>query len=391
MSSYRSNLWKMYLFVFLSQFHFIAGVLVPFYLEWGKISFTQIMILQSFFVGSIFLLEVPTGAIADRFGRKVSLIIAALLTGIAALIYSSYPHFYIFILGEFLWAAGSAFISGAEEAIVYDSLKKVKEEKKSKAIFGKVSNWGMAALMISAPLGSIIASSFGLRYTMMLIAIPMFMAAIIAFWMKEPQIKRQKKKSYWSNAISGMKYFKKHKILKILAFDSISIASLTFFIIWTYQVLLKQLNVSIAYFGFVLAGMMVAQMAVMSRFNWLEKIFGSKKRYLLWSALITGMGFVLLGINTYISIAIFLVMLISAFGLTRKTLFQSYFNKYIQSHHRATVLSTISMVSRLVMAALYLIVGLLVDWSLNYALIIIGVAIILLALISRVEEKHLKD
>ncbi len=391
MSSYRSNLWKMYLFVFLSQFHFIAGVLVPFYLEWGKISFTQIMILQSFFVASIFLLEVPTGAIADRFGRKVSLIIAALLTGVAALIYSSYPHFYIFILGEFLWAAGSAFLSGAEEAIIYDSLKKVKEEKKSKAIFGKVSNWGMAALMISAPLGSIIASRFGLRYTMMLIAIPMFMAAIMAFWMKEPQIKHRKKKDYWSNLVSGMKYFKEHKILKILAFDSISIASLTFFIIWTYQVLLKQLNVSLAYFGFVLVGITLVQIVVTNQFSRLEKIFGSKKKYLLWSALITGIGFVLLGINHYISIAIFLVLLISAFGLTRKTLFQSYFNKYIESHHRATVLSTISMVSRLVMAILYLIVGLLVDWSLNYALIIIGVAIILLALISRVEEKHLKD
>ena len=86
----------MYVFKFLVSLHFIGGVIVPFFLDWGQISFTQIMILQSFFVFSLFILEIPTGAIADYFGRKTSLMFAAIATTSAALVYSSYPSFYIF-------------------------------------------------------------------------------------------------------------------------------------------------------------------------------------------------------------------------------------------------------------------------------------------------------
>lgn len=52
--------------------------------------------LQAIFTFSIFLFEIPTGVIADRFGRKTSLILSGVVTGIAALVYSSYPSFWVF-------------------------------------------------------------------------------------------------------------------------------------------------------------------------------------------------------------------------------------------------------------------------------------------------------
>lgn len=63
MQSYKSNIWKMYLLNFLGSLFFAAGVLVPFFTQWGKISYMQIMALQTIFVISIFALEIPTGAI----------------------------------------------------------------------------------------------------------------------------------------------------------------------------------------------------------------------------------------------------------------------------------------------------------------------------------------
>ena len=123
----------------------------------------------------------------------------------------------------------------------------------------------------------------------------------------------------------------------------------------------------------------------------MEKLFGSKKRYLFWSALIPGIAFIFLGINPYIIITIPLLLIIAGLGLSRQVLFQSYFNKYIKSHNRATVLSTISMVDRMSIAILYPVIGLIVEKSLNVAIIFVGVAIIICALLSRVEEKHLLD
>ena len=382
----------MYVIKLLQNFHFIGGVLVPFFTDWGGISFAQIMILESFYVFSVFLLEIPTGAIADYFGRKTSLICGALVTSVAALVYSSYPNFYVFMLGEFLWAMGFAFASGADEALVYDTLKKIRQQKKSKSIFGRFASVNMAGIMISAPIGSIIAANLGLRFTMMFIAIPTFASFILSLTLKEPKTKKRvESQRYIKTLLSGVKYFKGHRVLKILAFDRISIMALAFFIIWTYQPMLQQLSVPIVYFGFVHAAMSGIQIVFMNNFVRLEKLFGSKKRYLLLSALITGIAWILFGVNTNVLLGITLIIVIAGFGLSREVLFQSYMNKYIESHNRATVISTVSMIDRFVRAVLYPIIGLLVEWSLNYAIIIVGVAIILSSLVSSVEEEHLID
>ena len=42
----------------------------PSFTEWGGITFTQIMFLQGWFMAMIFIFEIPTGSIADYFGRK---------------------------------------------------------------------------------------------------------------------------------------------------------------------------------------------------------------------------------------------------------------------------------------------------------------------------------
>jgi MFS family permease len=372
---------------------FISGVLVPFYLDWGKVSYTQVMILQSFYVIIVLLMEIPTGAIADYLGRKTSLILAGIASSIGALVYSSVPNFYIFFMGEFFWALGFALLSGCDEAMLYDSLKEINLESKSKTIIGRLKSFEMTAIMIAAPIGSLIASKMGLRYAMMFVFFPFFSAFLVALTFKEPHINREKeeKEKYIEILKSGIKYFKEHKILKILAFERISINVLVFFIIWMYQPLLGKLGIPIIYFGLVSSLMSGSQIPIMNSFGRLEKIFGSKRRYLLFSALLPGICFILLGINTYIPLAIILICLAGGFGLSRMVLFQSYMNKYIESHNRATVISTISMLSSLVSAVMYPLVGLMVEWSLDYSFIIIGTLIIVCTMVSKIEEGHLID
>jgi Na+/melibiose symporter-like transporter len=178
-------------------------------------------------------------------------------------------------------------------------------------------------------------------------SIPFFFAFVTAIMLKEPEIQEQKEsKRYWTTLVNGLKYFKEHRILKILAFDSISIATLVYFIIWFYQLLLQKIGVPLIYFGLVHAGLCGIQIIFMNNFEWLEKVFNSKKRYLVMSAIISGMGFALLSVVTNVVAVIIILIIIAGFGLTREVLFKSYLNKYIESHNRATVISTISMIRR---------------------------------------------
>ena len=64
------TVWRYYLFNFFSGLTFYIAVLVPFYTQWGHLSLTQVQLLQSWLMIWIFILNAPTGAIADIVGRK---------------------------------------------------------------------------------------------------------------------------------------------------------------------------------------------------------------------------------------------------------------------------------------------------------------------------------
>jgi len=389
-SAYSSNTNRLYIFNFLISIHFVSGVLVPFFTIWGNITYVQIMFLQSFFVISIFMMEVPTGAVADKLGRKTSIILAAILFAVAALVYSSIPNFYVFMLGEFLWAVGSALLSGADEALLYDGLKADGKECESKRIFGRMTSAALLALMISAPIGSYIAASIGLRYSMMFLFMPCLLAAAVAMGLKEPEYRRaEDEQSYLDTIRNGFSYFRGHKILRILALDAILTGNFAFMIIWLYQPFLGELGVPILYFGFVHSGLTLAEIFFLNNFVRFERIIGSKRGYLALSALLPGVCYLVMSISDYFPLVLVMVLLISGLGISRGTLYQSYLNKHIESSNRATILSTISMLRQLLRAITYPIFGLFMEWSIRNTLAIVGIGLIIVTLLSRVREEYL--
>lgn len=382
----------MYIFKFLACLFFTDGVLIPFFTLWGKLSFIQIMFLQSWCMIWIFLLEVPTGVVADYFGRKQSLVLACAVNAIAVLIYGSFPNFYIFMLAEFLFALSLALFSGADEAFTYDTLKKIGKSDKSKKVFGRLESFKLAGFMTAAPIGSIVGSYFGLNAPMLLTALPLSLAFIIGLTFKEPKTtKKTESKRYMVILKEGVKFFYNHKILKILALDLIFIGIIAHMILWVYQPMLKQAGVPILYFGIIHSACVGVEIAIMNSFGKLEKMLGSKKRLIFLSSMVMGSMLFFGGLTTFTPLVILAIILSFSFGLSRRPLFSSYLNKYIESENRATVLSAVSMIEKFATAIIYPVIGLLLDWSLNWTLIILGTAAIIFAFLSRVKEEHLID
>ena len=155
--------------------------------------------------------------------------------------------------------------------------------------------------------------------------------------------------------------------------------------------MLQNLGISIKWFGFVAAGIVFVQIVVLNSFGFFERVFRGKKNYLFFTAIITGLGFIAIGLSKNVYLSIVMILLVGAFGLTRKPLLQNYMNKFIESHNRATVLSTVSMLYMFTAAVLNLVWGYLVDWNLKYTLVLIGSLIIVITIVSRIEEEHLVD
>jgi len=370
----------------------MGGVLVPFLTDWGKISLNQVLLLQSWFMFWIFALEVPTGVIADRFGRKWSIVASVICLITAVFIYTSKPSFTVFMLAEFVWALAGSLQSGAEEALIYDTLEEKGESGKSKKIFGRMESMDMAGLMIAAPLGSLIAAHFGLRVPMLAMVLPLTIALLIACALEEPvSLHKETRKNYFEILKNGTRFFREHRVLKILAFDMISIGSITYFWVWLYQPLLRGAGLNIAYFGLAHAALVAIQILVMNNFERLENILGSKKNLIFFTALATGVMLILAGLTTSIPLLLIAITIGAGLGLARRPLFINYMNKYIPSQERATVLSSISMIRTFMLVVLNPIVGQMVNWSLHFTTMTLGALAILFAFISKVEEDHLID
>ena len=120
------------------------------------LTLVQISLIESMVIGTIFLMEVPTGVLADRVGRKWSIFAATVLLMSAEFIFifaRSYER-YIFI--ALLTGSGFAFASGAVEALVYDSLPPENREGAMKRAMGRVNSYGMIAFVIAPIIGGLI-------------------------------------------------------------------------------------------------------------------------------------------------------------------------------------------------------------------------------------------
>ena len=123
----KHNILKMYLLKGVLWFMVSMPIIVLFFQSHG-LSLTEIMLLQSAYSLSLALFEIPSGYIADSFGRKNSIVIGTILTFIGYLIFSFYYGFYNFIMAEILLGLGGSLISGADSALIYDTLLETKEK-----------------------------------------------------------------------------------------------------------------------------------------------------------------------------------------------------------------------------------------------------------------------
>ena len=384
------NIWKFYLYGFILGIHTVRGVYYPYMTVWGGLTFFEMMLLQSYFMFMIFILEIPSGAIADYLSRKTAMALSALFVVSAAFTYSIFPNIFLFFLAETFWAFSIALMSGTDEAFIFSTLKITGEEDKLPKILGRYQLMYIIANVISAPLGSIIAEFISLQFTMTCLGLIYIGAFLTSLTFMEPTFKREEKtKRYLTILKDGFNELKKNKILRILCFDRLFINICIFLLFWTYQPYLTAVNIPIVMFGFILAGMNVFNAIFNVLIPKFLKKVNKKKDLLISVNIINGIAYIILGFAVIPILGIFMLFLIVGFGYTRGLIYINGINKQIESENRATVLSTINMFESILRAILYPFIGLIVEWNLFVMFIIIGIMILILTALTRVKSEYL--
>ena len=82
----------------------------------------QLLLVGTVMEATVFLFEIPTGAFADTFGRRRSLVVAFLVQGLAIVIVGAVPIFWVIAAAWGLWGFGWTFESGTWDAWLADEI-----------------------------------------------------------------------------------------------------------------------------------------------------------------------------------------------------------------------------------------------------------------------------
>ncbi|MDE2290874.1 MAG: MFS transporter, partial [Elusimicrobia bacterium] len=133
----RSNIPKAYWLNAAWMFLVLMPVIVPFYRSKG-LSMTQVYELQSIFAVGMLVFEVPTGYIADMWGRRTALVLGSALHALGFLIYGLAGGFADLAAAEVVLAVGVSLFSGTDVALLYDSLAALEDRRAPIKLLGRL-------------------------------------------------------------------------------------------------------------------------------------------------------------------------------------------------------------------------------------------------------------
>lgn len=123
-----------------------------------RLAVDQVIALEAVYYLSGMVFEVPSGVASDRFGRKPTLVLAAVLQAIGALLVFSGDSFAAFALGQALLASSWSFVSGTDTALLYESLKATGRAQDQLRYEVALSRAGLGALSAAAFLGGLLGT-----------------------------------------------------------------------------------------------------------------------------------------------------------------------------------------------------------------------------------------
>jgi MFS family permease len=163
-------------YVWLTFFNILSasliwGVNTLFLLDAG-LTITQAFLANAFFTVGQVLFEVPTGVVADTWGRRASYLLGTITLSVSTLLYLGAWHthaaFWVWAVTSILLGLGFTFFSGATEAWLVDALNATGYKGKLETVFGKAQIATGVAMLTGSVSGGVIAqfTNLGVPYVL---------------------------------------------------------------------------------------------------------------------------------------------------------------------------------------------------------------------------------
>jgi MFS family permease len=354
--------------------------------EASGLSTLDIYVLQALFALSVVLLEVPTGMVADRMGKRTSLLAAQVIIAAGFGWYALSDGFLDFLIAEVVIALGASLLSGADSALLFDSLQAAGRESEFTEQLGRNHGIRMVSFAASTLLGGFVATE-SLRMTMWLSAVGPAAAVGVVWLMAEvkPVAARQPLRAelaaYGALIQTSSRFIWRHRLVRWLVVFLSVLTGSAGWLLWMYQPYMAHIGLPVWAFG--------AAFAIYNLFAALSSRLADRfERRLGPGATLVALALLqilplplmagLMGSFSFL----FVLGHQAVRGLSRPII-SGRILRYTYDDKRATVLSIASLLSRLFFALTAPLIGLLNDHAtMPRALLLQGVllAVILAAM-----------
>lgn len=373
--SLHNNIRTLYLLGFFNSFMVINPVFVPL-LQGHGLSMSQVLQTQALFALTIALCEVPSGYIADVWGRRRAILLGAILFAIGFLCLFEADSYAGFLVYEVVLGVGYSLISGADLALLYDTEVYLQEnELPGGAGAGKSLSRLISVEAAASGIAGIVASVLLMWSLDAVVVVQVFiglMPVLLAFMLVEvprPPVEVNHRGN--ARSILELLLFGKPVVLWT-AFAIAAFGLLAVYVFWIYQKYWEVQGIPIEWNGYIWAAFALT-VSVSARYaSALEQRLGTRGVLCLIGALpLAGLIGMALGAG-WIGVMFGFALQLSR-GLSM-SLFYEALNRRVPGSFRATVNSLVSLGVRTV----FIVTGPL----LGYALDSLGVTSTLLLLVA---------
>lgn len=356
---------------------FWLGVWVFYYLRYTD--YAGIGIIETALVVTFILTEIPTGAIADLLGKKKTLLLSFVVTIIGSFLMAYAPDFYFLALSVVVLGLSGTLYSGTIEAIVYDSLKQIQQEKRYAKVITNINSISFIAPAVCGLLGGYLYL-IARNLPFILQGIFAIFGLIAAFFLIEPRIDTEvfSWKNYLSQTKRGIGELTKNRFIlkQVLLLLSIGVI-----LVIDNEMLSSFLAVEFEFtpvqLGFFWALLSILS-GVLSQFTpYLIKIF-AEKMLLIISGIIIAVTFIISPIAGLIlgGTSIIIRALLHVIFLNTGSII---INENVESKYRATSISTYNMLRNIPYAlSAYFIGNLANSYSAKTTAFYLGIILIVL-------------
>lgn len=361
--SLQLNIKTIYVMGFFHSFMVVIPVFVPLVQGYG-LSMTQVLETQALFAATVALFEVPSGYVADIWGRKRAILLGSLLNGFGFLSLLWADSYVDFLVYEFILGIGLSLISGADLALLYDSETTLAARGLGGGAGASRSLSRLIAIEAGASGVAGVAAGLllwlGSMHSLLIVqAVCGFLPLLLGILLVEvPRPARSAGHADNARVILRLLLFGQPVVLwttlAIVAFGLIGIYSF-----WIYQKYWELQGIPVAAFGYIWAAFALAVSLAARYAGALEARLGWQR--LLWFTAVLplvgllGMAFLGGWSGVFFGFAIQLSRGISL------TLFYEALNRRVPGDFRATVNSLVSLGVR----GLFIVSGPLLGWSLD--------------------------